>query len=157
MTEPKPSDESADLTSPIDRFEHDYRYLSNFWPAKVYYGVQSYTTIEHAYQAAKTKNVVFQNQIRLAESPFMAKRLGRNVPIREDWEKIKLEVMADLLWQKFIMKPEMRAKLVATGKREIIEGNTWGDRYWGMCEGTGENHLGRLLMALRVVAREVGI
>ena len=39
--------------------------------------------------------------------------------------------------------------LVDTGDQPLIEGNTWGDRFWGVCGGTGMNHLGRLLMEVR--------
>ena len=85
----------------------------------------------------------------------MAKRLGKSVELRTDWSQIKLEVMADLLWQKFIINPKLRSMLLATGDRELVEGNTWGDTFWGKCGGVGTNHLGNLLMRLRDLARYV--
>lgn len=106
-----------------------------------------YATVEHAFQAAKTLDLkereMFQNV-----NPAEAKKRGRQVKIREDWEKVKVSVMKDLLIQKF-SKGVYREKLLATGNEELIEGNYWGDVWWGVCRGVGENHLGKLLMEIR--------
>jgi len=112
-----------------------------------------YPSVEHAYQAAKCVWLRDAVAIRQCESAGMAKRLGKQVELRPNWPAIKLEIMADLLWQKFVLNPELRARLLATGDRELIEGNTWGDTYWGKCNQVGENHLGRLIMRLRDFAR----
>jgi ribA/ribD-fused uncharacterized protein len=144
----------ADFT-PIAEFRQEYRFLSNFWPARVFLPPHFYPTVEAAYQAAKTADPDVQEAIRRADSPAMARRLGRQAPLRPDWEAIKLEVMADLLWQKFILNRALRERLLATGDRELVEGNTWSDVYWGRCGGVGENHLGRLLQEIRTVARHV--
>jgi len=112
-----------------------------------------YPSVEHAYQAAKCAKLRDAAIIRQCDSAGMAKRLGKEVELRPDWPKIKLEIMADLLWQKFVLNPELRARLLTTGDRELIEGNTWGDTYWGKCNQVGENHLGRLIMRLRDFAR----
>jgi len=141
-----------DPTAPIDEFKREYRFLSNFWPSRVFNG-HWYPTVEHAYQAAKCLHKQDELAIRNADSPGMAKRLGSKVAIRPDWDAIKLEVMADLLWQKFVLNPELRAKLLSTGDRELIEGNTWGDTFWGKCGQQGQNHLGKLIMRLRDIAR----
>lgn len=119
------------------------------------YGPHWYPSVEHAYQAAKCAHSQDQLAIRQAASAGMAKRLGKSVELRTDWSQIKLEVMADLLWQKFIINPKLRSMLLATGERELVEGNTWGDTYWGKCGGVGANHLGNLLMRLRDLARYV--
>lgn len=117
---------------------------------------QWYPSVEHAYQAAKCLHKHDELAIRNADSASMAKRLGKSIEIRPDWDKIKLEVMADLLWQKFMLNPELRARLLnETGDRELVEGNTWGDTYWGKCAGVGKNHLGRLIMHIRTVSRYV--
>ena len=79
-----------------------------------------------------------------------AKRLGR-VELRSDWEEVKIEVMREVLRCKFSQNPDLKAKLIATGDAELIEGNNWNDRFWGVCRGVGQNHLGRLLMELRAV------
>jgi len=69
----------------------------------------------------------------------------------------KVEVMKRLLEKKF-ENEDLRRKLIETGNLIIIEGNTWGDVYWGvdlkkseenMWGFEGKNMLGRLLMELR--------
>ena len=132
----------------IERFEEEYRWLSNFAPALVDYDGVSYPTVEHAYQAAKTMDGVERARIAAAASPGRARRLGRSVALRADWDVLKLDVMLDLLRQKFHLS-EYRSKLLATGDSVLIEGNVWGDTFWGVCRGVGENHLGKLLMRVR--------
>ena len=61
-------------------------------------------------------------------------------------------IQEDLLWIKFSI-PELRTKLLETDDAELIEGNTWGDTYWGTCSGIGQNHLGKLLMKTRFKIR----
>ena len=78
-----------------------------------------------------------------------AKRLGRRVELRSDWETVKIEIMRQVLKSKFTHNPELREKLIATGNTELIEGNNWNDRFWGVCRGVGKNHLGKLLMEIR--------
>lgn len=134
--------------TPIDSFQGEYRWLSNFWPALVIFDGDYYPTVEHAYQAAKTTDRSARIRIHRAETPGLAKKLGRGLAMRPDWDTFKLEVMLILLRQKFT-DPELRRKLLETGDRELIEGNTWGDRFWGVCGGTGENHLGKILMHVR--------
>jgi ribA/ribD-fused uncharacterized protein len=88
-------------------------------------------------------------RIAKAATPGTAKRLGRAVSLRTDWETIKFAVMENLLRQKFA-NPALRWQLLATGSATLHEGNSWGDRIWGECPlGVGENHLGRLLMKIR--------
>ena len=60
----------------------------------------------------------------------------------------RIRAMRDLLAQKF-SDPVLRKRLAATAPLDLIEGNTWGDRFWGVYEGEGENWLGRLLMEIR--------
>jgi hypothetical protein len=71
------------------------------------------------------------------------------VILRADWEDIRLEVMLNLLRQKFAPGSELRTKLETTTPHELVEGNTWGDTFWGVCNGVGQNNLGRLLMQVR--------
>ena len=132
----------------IDRFFGEYRWLSNFWPANVVFDGEVYPTVEHAYQAAKTLDAAERTRIRMIPGAAAAKRLSRDLTTREDWADIKLHVMKDLLRQKFAI-PEFREKLRATEREELVEGNNWGDTYWGVCNGTGANHLGKILMELR--------
>jgi len=76
--------------------------------------------------------------------------MGRGGPIREDWELVKVGVMTRLIADKFTPGSVLALQLVETGFAEIIEGNTWGDRFWGVCQGEGANHLGRILMERRL-------
>jgi ribA/ribD-fused uncharacterized protein len=134
----------------ITEFQGSYRFLSNFYPCfiKLEPDQLFYPSVEHAYQAAKTLVTAQRDTIRCADKPGYAKRLGRMITLRKDWEQIKLDVMYELLSQKFNY-PDLGAKLLATGDTDLVEGNHWGDHFWGVCRGKGENHLGRLLMQVR--------
>ena len=77
-----------------------------------------------------------------------AKRFGRQVKLRKDWDLVKVNVMEMLLRQKFA-RPALREQLLSTKDSILIEGNNHGDTFWGVCKGTGENYLGRLLMKIR--------
>jgi ribA/ribD-fused uncharacterized protein len=133
----------------INGFFGPYRFLSNFWYAQVVLHDVSYPTVEHAFQAAKSIDPVFQQRIREAASPGEAKKLGRQTPIRADWENVKIDFMRFLVWNKFSINEGLKAKLLATGEAELVEENNWGDVFWGRCKGQGENWLGRLLMETR--------
>ena len=138
--------------SVIGPFTGELRWLSNFWPALVKLDGQLYPTVEHAYVAAKTKDPMIRSVIQTTAKPGEVKRLGRQFDLREDWHEIKLQVMEDLLWQKF-QEPELKAKLLATGDIPIVEINTWNDTFWGQCKGKGQNNLGKLLMKIRETLR----
>jgi N-glycosidase YbiA len=125
-----------------------YEFLSNFYPATVRLDGVEYPTVEHAYQAAKTLNEAERRHVRSAPTPAEAKARGGQVTIRPDWNEVKVEVMRGLLRQKF-SDAALRDRLLRTAPRELVEGNTWGDQFWGVCEGKGENWLGRLLMEIR--------
>lgn len=125
-----------------------YSWLSNFWPVEVILDYLSYPSVEHAYQASKTLNALDREQIRIAETPGIAKRLGKLVIIRPGWGDMKISVMEELLRQKF-SDPGLAEKLMETYPLIIEEGNSWGDRFWGVYKGKGKNHLGRLLMQVR--------
>ena len=131
----------------IAEFRGEYRWLSNFWPSPVSYDGVTYACVENAYQAAKT--TPDHRDIFNRVSPGGAKRLSRTVPIRGDWDQVRVAVMRGLLTQKFAYGSTLGDRLMATGDVPIEEGNTWGDRFWGVCQGSGENQLGRLLMELR--------
>ena len=132
----------------INCFIAPHRFLSNFWPSRVSLDAITYPTVEHAYQAAKTVHPEERARIAVAGQPGTAKQLGRTVTIRRDWHEVKLPVMLGLLRQKFAREP-LHGQLLATGDAPLIEGNGWGDTFWGVCCGVGENHLGRLLMQVR--------
>lgn len=138
----------------IDSFSGYYHFLSNFSAAEVWLDGESYPSTEHAYQAAKTDDPDWRRRIQLAPTPNAAKRIGRSAPMREGFEEQKVEVMYDLVRQKFRQHGRLAERLLATGDRELVEGNWWGDSFWGVCDGRGENHLGRVLMRVRREMRE---
>jgi ribA/ribD-fused uncharacterized protein len=139
----------------IAAFSGSYAFLSNFFPIPggLQMDGQSYPTLEHAFQASKTPSLIWRERIRRAPTPAEARRVGRKVPIRKDWEQVKVRVMAELLRRKFDPQahPDLVRQLRATGEALLIEGNLWGDLFWGVDErtGLGLNHLGRLLMEVR--------
>lgn len=132
----------------IDSFQGDYRWLSNFEPCEVCFEGILYPSTEHAYQAAKTLDRNVRMSIAMLSTPGAAKRAGKSVKSRDDWDQVKLDVMEAILRQKFILV-RFRRLLMSTGDMEIVEGNTWGDVFWGVCNGVGENHLGKIIMKLR--------
>ena len=138
----------------IDVFSGLYRFLSNFEGPEITYEGLAYKTLEAAFQAAKTTDPAEKLCIQGLPTPGQAKRAGRKVTLRLEWETIKLSVMETLLRQKFAQDP-WRGWLSATGDEELIEGNTWGDTFWGVCEGVGKNHLGQLLMKIRAELKTV--
>lgn len=133
------------------RGEHDF--LSNFHGSPAMYEGVVYDTAEHAYQAAKERDPWRREAIRLARSPGLAKFLGKLAELPPDWDERRVAVMAQVLRTKFYGSEEMGRRLLATGTEFLVEGNTWGDRFWGAQlvggEWVGENQLGHLLMALR--------
>lgn len=133
----------------VEVFRDEWEFLSNFYPATVHLDGVAYPSVEHAFQAAKTLERAERERIRKSSSPAKAKGRGRGVPLRKDWEQVKLAVMEALVREKFTAHPELGARLLATGSRRLVEGNTWGDTFWGVCRGSGKNHLGRILMRVR--------
>lgn len=140
------------MTGAITSFKDEFSFLSNFYPALVVLDRVTYRTVEHAYVAAKSLDAAFRQEVWDTDTPGQVKRLGRRVELRSDWDDVKLAVMDDLLRQKF-MAPKERQLLLTTGKRTLVEGNNWGDTFWGVCKNTGQNHLGRLLMQIRLDIR----
>jgi N-glycosidase YbiA len=142
----------------IDRFQGEHRYLSNFWQCPLTIGGIVYPTAEHAYQASKTLDVGVRTLIAGLPTPGEAKRAGRRIDLRINWEGQKKRIMLLVLLTKFTDNMDLGKRLAATGDETLTEGNTWHDNYWGQChcarcEGYGFNYLGVLLMAVRDVVR----
>ena len=135
--------------NPITEFRGEYAFLSNFYETSVKYEGLTYPSSEAAFQAAKCADLKAHKAFQTM-TPLQAKRFGRKVLLRPDWEQVKLQVMADILKSKFCNKT-LQNKLLATGSATLIEGNHWNDTFWGvdLATGKGENHLGQLLMSLR--------
>lgn len=115
----------------ITSFGGDYRFLSNFWECEVPYDGYVYASSEHAYQAAKTLDPDQAQLIREARTPGVSKRLGAKADRRPDWDDIKIQIMGDILEAKFRHNPYLLERLDATKGCELVEGNTWGDNFWG--------------------------
>jgi len=151
------------MTEAIAEFMGEYRFLSNFHFVPVMFDGVEYPTTEHAYQAAKTLSPDERQKIRAAAKPGEARRLGQKVVMRPDWEEKKSEVMEALLRQKFSY-PDLQERLLATDDRDLIEGNTWHDNFWGTCGCMGDhcphsktpglNMLGKLLVKIRAELRK---
>ena len=132
----------------IDKFNGEYFFLSNFYPSTIILEGKTYRSVEHAFQAMKTLDEHERAEIRKAETPSEAKRLGRKATLRKDWESIKLKVMEDCLRLKFKID-HLKIRLLKTGSEELVEGNNWRDFWWGVCNGKGQNNLGKILMKIR--------
>ncbi|MCD7809542.1 MAG: NADAR family protein [Erysipelotrichaceae bacterium] len=132
----------------INRFRDEYDFLSNFYRVDIEYEGIIYPTVEHAFQALKTLDNDERLKISLLDTPTEAKRAGRKVTLRSDWEDVKLDIMKELIMIKF-HDPILKEKLLNTKDAILIEGNTWNDYYWGECKGKGQNHLGKILMEVR--------
>ena len=117
-------------------------------PVFVYYEGMRFPSVEHAFQAAKTNDLETRKLFMIAPTAKDAKRFGRQVKLRKDWDSVKVNVMEMLLRQKFA-RPALREQLLSTEDSMLIEGNNHGDTFWGVCQGPGENYLGRLLMKIR--------
>lgn len=136
----------------IDKFFGEHRFLSNFWPAEVTLDGETFPSVEHAYQAAKFL-VPATRQYFMFCSAGEAKKKAKRLPfLREDWEDVKVGIMKALVQEKFT-HPHLREWLLNTGDQELVEGNTWGDTFWGICKGKGENRLGKILMEVREECR----
>jgi len=143
-------------------FKDEFEFLSNFYPSTIHYRGTFWPTVEHAYQAAKCKDGEMDEFIRHIDSPREAKKIGKRVELRSDWEEIKIDVMIDLIYKKFTQSKELKKKLLATGDLELEEGNYWHDNFWGNCyckkcnKIVGQNILGLILMEVRNELKKVG-
>lgn len=136
------------MNNVIDSFRGEYFFLSNFYSCKVVYENIRYPSVEHAFQAAKTLDIKSRIALSCAPTASAAKKGGRAVKLRPDWESVKVQVMLDCLREKF-KNPTLKQKLIDTRDSELIEGNNHGDRFWGQVNGEGKNILGTLLMQVR--------
>lgn len=145
------------LSQKITSFRGEFDFLSNFYETSIEYGGLHFGSGEAAFQAQKcvdqAKKLTFQNM-----RPSEAKRAGRRVLLRSDWEQVKVRLMEEIVRAKFTQNPELAHMLLVTGNRFIQEGNTWNDTFWGVDFKTGEgkNYLGIILMKIREELRCFG-
>lgn len=130
----------------ILEFKDEHFYLSNFYETPILYNGYYFTNNEAAFQAMKCPERIHEF---CGLNPSKAKKLGRRVQLRHDWEFIKESVMYEICKQKFLQHPSLAKKLLTTGNGLLVEGNDWGDREWGVCGGRGNNKLGKILMTIR--------
>lgn len=132
----------------IDSFRGANFWLSNFFLAPVTYEGLLYPSTEHAYQAAKTLDPQERYKF-LGITCRQAKAIGYKVKMRPDWDSVKIDIMYEIVKQKFSIHDELQRKLLDTEDAELIEGNDWKDDFWGVCTDKGQNHLGKILMKIR--------
>ena len=128
-----------------------YGEFSNFAPYPITIEGKTWPTSEHFFQAQKFLGTSHEEEIRLAKSPMIAARMGRDRkrPLRSDWETVKDDIMRQALHAKFVQHPSLKAMLLATGEASIVE-HTKNDSYWGDGgDGTGLNMLGKILVEIR--------
>lgn len=135
----------------IKQFQGEYRWLSNFVTAPVFYQGDYYFSVEHAYQAAKNSDPNWRKFCKETISPGIVKQESKYIQPNCCWEPMfKISVMRELIQQKFSQEP-FRSLLLSTGDVEIQEGNWWRDKFWGVClrTGIGKNNLGKVIMDFR--------
>lgn len=139
-------------TQIVEEFQGEYRWLSNFWVYDTVRGL----SVEHHYQAAKATNYQDYLRIMSAENAYEAKQLGKPidkggilVTVRPDWDSIKLILMEQFTREKYATNHTLAQKLRDTKGSLLLETNRWNDTFWGICNGVGENHLGKIIMKVR--------
>ena len=143
----------------IDCFDGKWAFLSNFYWNEIEHEGIVYPTNEHFFQAMKTLDNDERRQIANCLTPGQAKRMGRRVALRSDWESVKEDVMLLGLCLKFADE-QLADWLLETGDEELVEGTTWHDNEWGNCSCPkcinieGKNKLGKLLMRVRDMIKE---
>lgn len=152
----------------VPTFTGEYYWLSNFFPRSLRFRVAGqgpdafgleFPMSEHAYQAGKAHAMVDKSRnaradyilsIRAEPDPTRCKHIARKVQIDVDlWDSMKDAVMREVVFEKFLQHTDLRSNLLDTGTAMLVEGNTWGDKYWGRVDGKGLNHLGVILMETR--------
>lgn len=135
----------------IRSFRGNHLFLSNFYRDRqpVLFNGKYYLTAEHAFQAAKATSEEAREYVASAPDAREAKKRGREILCRKDWDQVKVQVMVAIVWEKFSENENLKRALLETGNAYLEEGNWWKDTFWGVCNGEGSNILGHILMAVR--------
>ena len=145
----RPIQEMDHMPDIITRFRGPFKFLSNLYPTPITYKGNAYCCLEAAYQAQKSLDPAIQERFANIRLPYKSRGMGQRIKtIRPDWFDIRISIMEELLYIKF-SHPQLKEWLQCTGQSKIVECNTWGDTFWGIYNGVGENHLGTLLMKVR--------
>ena len=134
----------------ISSFRGEHGFLSNFYSAQVIVDGITYQNAEAAFQAQKTTDRSLQEKFSNLDARA-AKRFGRRIQLRPDWNDYRLDAMKLVVKNKFFQNPDLKEQLLSTGDAVLVEGNDWNDRFWGVDIYTmeGQNHLGNILMDIR--------
>ena len=149
----------------IEKFEGRWRFLSNFYECDIEHQGIRYPSVEHFYVSMKCNNEQmingkhytigdFREMVANTPSPGLVKKIGQKIKVRSDWDNKKLEFMNWAIREKF-KDINLAELLVQTEDIDLIESNTWNDTFWGVCNGKGKNHLGKILMKVRDELRGV--
>lgn len=128
------------------KFRDEFYFLSNMYPIEIAIAGYKFTCAEAAFQAAKCISPEDKHRFEGLDG-FEAKQLGKRVKLRPDWNKVRIPLMKRILKVKF-SNPDLLRQL-ASIREDIVEENTWNDKFWGVCRGEGRNELGKLLMEIR--------
>jgi ribA/ribD-fused uncharacterized protein len=124
-------------------------------PCKVWWRGIEYPSSEHAFVASKIEftgklsSILHRIKVAKIKSPGDAKKYGKTVTLAPNWKEEQVEIMREIVWNKFEQNHDLAKKLLNTGDAELVEGNTWHDYHWGVCNGQGQNQLGIILMEVR--------
>lgn len=129
-------------------FRNGYWYLSNMYPCEIRVNGLVFTCAEACFQSFKTTDLEERKKFQ-GINGFEAKKLGKKIKLRSDWNDIRIEVMTRVVKAKFNQHPDLADKLKATDNLMIIEDNTWNDTFWGVCNDKGKNLLGKIIMRVR--------
>lgn len=134
----------------LSNFSHD-RVVLTFKDGQTY----NCPTSEHAFVLCKTTDPTMRAQIVAVPKASEVRAFGRdarNLPLRPDWEQVKVTVMERIVLAKALQHPRIGTLVLATGARMLVEGNTWKDETWGFHFPTqrGWNYLGRSWMKVRL-------
>lgn len=150
----------------IDRFSHQYEFLSNFYPCKIIIttekeGQLSFWSAEAAFQAMKTTDSDQRRKFCYIKDAGEAKEMGKRVRIRPDFTFARIPIMEYIVSEKFAQNGELARMLLETDKKQLIHGNIHNDHFWGMIPvpvgaydvWMGDNHLGKILEWVRDITQ----
>lgn len=141
---------SSHTETEIKGFCGGYFFLSNMYPCNINWLSKNFKSVESAYQASKFfENDIIEQFTNITgyEAKALAKKYKKY--IRPDWEIVKVNIKKQLIFQKFLLHDDLQSKLCNTLDRYLEETNYWGDTFFGVYNGVGENILGKILMDTR--------
>lgn len=130
-------------------YKCEYGFLSNFYYSLFIINNIEYSTVEQFFQSEKCINEEDRNLILESKTPYDARKYGKLIDIRDDWDLVKDFIMFIGVNEKFKQNPKLRSMLLNTSNSYIVEDAKW-DSYWGVgIDGKGFNKLGNIIMIVR--------